>query len=146
MYHLFAKAEKIKALSEALRVTKKGGLVFVAYCIADASILNYGFKKDNIFDLIDKKMLDTKTFKAFSNPWDLFELHRKEEIDELMSTFNVKRLHYVATDGYTNHMRETVDNMDEKTFNIYLQYHFTICDRSDMVGLTRHSLDIMKKV
>ena len=31
MYHLFTTDDKLKALSEAIRVTKKGGIVFAAY-------------------------------------------------------------------------------------------------------------------
>ena len=39
MYHLFTEGEKLQALSEATRVTKKGGVIFTAYCMGDASIL-----------------------------------------------------------------------------------------------------------
>ena len=58
-------------------------------------------------------MLDTETFDTFSNPWDLFELHRNEDIDNLRNQFPVTQLHFIATDGYTNHMRDTVDRMDD---------------------------------
>ena len=33
MYHLYTKEEKLKALSEAVRVTKPGGHILVAYCM-----------------------------------------------------------------------------------------------------------------
>lgn len=36
MYHLFTTEDKLKALSEAIRVTKKNGVVFAAYCMGDA--------------------------------------------------------------------------------------------------------------
>ena len=39
LYHLYTEEDKKQAISEALRVTKKGGIVFVAYCISDASLL-----------------------------------------------------------------------------------------------------------
>lgn len=83
MYHLFTKEEKQKALAEALRITKRGGIIYVAYCIADISILDHGFKQGHIFELIEKEMLDTEQFKAHSNPWDLFELHRREDMTGL---------------------------------------------------------------
>ena len=44
MYHLYAESDKHQAISEALRVTKSGGVIFAAYCISDASILESGFK------------------------------------------------------------------------------------------------------
>ena len=33
MYHLFTMEDQLKALSEAIRVTKKGGILFAAYCM-----------------------------------------------------------------------------------------------------------------
>jgi ubiquinone/menaquinone biosynthesis C-methylase UbiE len=147
IYHLFTEEDKLKALSEAVRITKKGGIVFVAYCMMDVSILDYGFMQGHVFELIEKKMLDTETFKAYSNPWDLFELHRKDDIDCLMNRFDVTRLHFVATDGYSCHsnMREALANMDDKTFDLYLKYHYATCEQADKVGLSHHTLDVFRK-
>lgn len=145
MYHLFTEEEKLQALSEAIRVTKKGGIIFVAYCMGDASVLLYGFARGEIHNIIDKCMLDPVTFKTFSKPWDLFELHRKEDIDALRSHFNVTQLHFLATDGYANHMRATLDEMDEETFQLFLRYHFATCERLDMIGYSNHTLDIFRK-
>ncbi len=147
LYHLFTEADKLRALSEAIRVTKAGGVVFAAYCVSDASILRYGFLEGHIFELIEKNMIETEGFKAFSKPSDVFELHRKEDIDALMARFDVTRLHYAATDLMTNFpgMREAVDAMDDRTFALYLRYHFAMCERSDMVGMTNHSLDVFRK-
>ena len=145
MYHLFRIEDKLKAVSEAIRVTKKGGIVFAAYCMGDASVLSYGFIRGEIYNIIEKCMLNTETFDTFSNPWDIFELHRKEDIDNLRSRFNVTQLHFVASDGYTNHMRATVDNMDDRMYEIYVKYHLAICERQDMVGYSHHTLDIFRK-
>lgn len=145
MYHLFTTEDKLKALSEAIRVTKKGGIIFAAYCMGDASILSYGFIHGQIHNIIEKCMLDTETFDTFSNPWDLFELHRKEDIDNLRKQFPVTQLHFIATDGYTNHMRDTVDQMDDAMYELYLKYHLTTCERQDMIGYSHHTLDIFRK-
>ena len=145
MYHLFTEEDKLAALSEAIRVTKKGGIIFAAYCMGDASVLSYGFIRGEIFSIIEKCMLNTETFDTYSNPWDIFELYRKEDIDRLREQFNVTQLHFVASDGYTNHMRETVDSMDERMYELYLKYHFATCERQDMVGYSHHTLDIFRK-
>lgn len=146
MYHLYTVDEQKQALSEALRVTKKGGLMFAAYCISDASVISFGFKDGNIFDLIEKGLINTETFKTYSTPAELFQLYRKEDIDALNSGFDVTRLQYVATDLMTNYMRETIDAMDDETYIMYLKYHLSVCERSDMVGATHHSLDILRKL
>lgn len=145
MYHLFNQEDKLKALSEAIRVTKKGGVVFAAYCMGDASVLSYGFIRGEIYNIIEKCMLDTETFATFSNPWDIFELYRKEDIDKLRNRFSVTQLHFIASDGYTNHMRETVDNMDDRMYELYLKYHLATCERQDLIGYSHHTLDIFRK-
>ncbi|MDD4124743.1 MAG: class I SAM-dependent methyltransferase [Eubacteriales bacterium] len=145
MYHLFCEKDKLSALSEALRVTKHGGIVFAAYCIADASIIGYGFLRGNVKALVNSGMLDPITFQTHSEPKDVFELYRKADIDALMLHFNVTRLNYIGTDMVTNFMRETVDAMDDETFALFMKYHFSICEREDLIGATHHSLDIFRK-
>lgn len=145
LYHLFNDNDKKQAISEAIRVTKKGGVIFVAYCMNEATIINWGFQKGNILDGIESGIIDKDTYKCLSNPSMLFEMHRIEEIHKLMSNFEVERLHFVATDLATNYMRSTIDEMDEKMFETYLNYHFSICERADLVGVTHHSLDIFRK-
>ena len=145
MYHLFTREEQLQALCEAIRVTRRGGIIFSAYCMADASILAYGFVRGEIHNIIDKCMLDPVTFETFSKPWDLFELYRREDIDALRSHFPVTQLHYLATDGYANHMRQTLEEMDEKTFGLFLQYHFATCERVELTGYSNHTLDIFRK-
>jgi len=146
MYHLYTVDDQRQALTEALRVTKKGGLLFAAYCISDASLINYGFKDGNIHELINKGLINTETFKTFSTPAEVMQLYRKEDIDALNSCLKVNRLHYLATDLMTNYIQEAIDEMDDETYKMYLKYHFVVCERSDLVGATHHSLDILRKL
>lgn len=145
MYHLFTVPEQLQALSEAIRVTKKGGVVFAAYCGNDATMVQYCFGRGMLKLQKYRDLVDPVTFKASSDPAELFELYRKEDIDALMSAFSVKRLHYIGTDMATNYMRAAIDEMDEELFDLYLKYHFTICERSDLVGASHHILDVFRK-
>ena len=145
MYHLFTEAEQKQALAEAIRVTKKGGVIFAAYCGNDATMVQYCFGRGMLREERYKKLVDPVTFKASSDPAELFQLYRKEDIDALMDGFAVSRLHYVGTDMATNYMRSTIDEMDEELFKLYLQYHFAICERADMVGTSHHILDVFRK-
>ena len=52
MYHLFTKEDKVRALCEAKRVTKPGGIIFVAYVMNEYSILTYGFKQKHIAECV----------------------------------------------------------------------------------------------
>lgn len=147
LYHLYTKKDKQKALSEAIRVTRPGGIIFAAYVISDGCLLDEGFHRGNInvAEYIEKGLIDFKTFIAKSQPKDLFELVRKENIDDLMSVFSVSRLNYVASDGCALFMREAVDAMDDVTFELYLKYHFATCEREDLLGISSHAIDIFRK-
>lgn len=145
MYHLFEPRDQERALEEAVRITRPGGVVCVAYCMMDASIYQYGFAGGQIERLLAEGLIDDQQFVAKSTPAELFQLYRKEQIDRLIAALPVRRLHLVATDLYTNHMRAAVDAMDDARFALYLKYHFALCERPDMLGLTHHSLDVMRK-
>lgn len=147
LYHLYNIDDKRKALNEAIRVTKKGGIVFAAYVISDGCLLDEGFNRNNINvrEYVNNGLLDAETFAAKSAPKDLFELVRKEDINELMSVFSTTRLHYVASDGCSLFMREAIENMDNETFQLYLKYHLATCEREDLSGVTSHAVDIFRK-
>ena len=146
MYHLFTVEEQRQALYEAVRVTKPGGILFVAYCGNDATMVQYCFGRGMLREQRYRDLVDMQTFKASSDPAELFELYRKEDIDALIFDLPVQRLHYVGTDMATNYMRDTIDTMDDDFFDLYLKYHFTICERSDMVGVSHHILDVLRKL
>lgn len=145
MYHLYTREEQRQALSEAVRVAKRDGVIFAAYCMSDASILQYGFGRDNIHELIAQHKLDPETFETFSRPQDLFELYRKQDIEALRGSLPVSQLHFVAADGYACHMREKLAQMTEDVFALYLRYHLATCERPDLIGYSNHTLDIFRK-
>ena len=145
MYHLYTEAEQRMALAEAIRVTKKGGIVFAAYCGNDATIVQYCFGRGMLREKRYQDLVDPVTFKASSDPAELFQLYRREDIDALMADFPVTRLHYVGTDMATHYMRGVIDEMEPEFFEVYLRYHYSVCERADMVGTSHHILDVFRK-
>lgn len=147
LYHLYTQDDKRRALREAIRVTKPGGVIFAAYVISDGCLLDEGFRRGNISvaEYVRDGLLDARTFAASSQPKDSFELVRKEDVDELMSVFPVTRLHYVASDGCALLLRDEIDAMDADAFALYLKYHFATCERADLAGITSHAVDIFRK-
>lgn len=146
MYHLYTVEDQRRALTEAIRVTKPGGVVFAAYCGSDATAIQYCFVRGMFKDPHYRALADPVTFKLASTPAEVFTLYRREEIDGLMESLSVKRLHFVGTDMATGYMRDTIDQMDDELYELYLQYHFAVCERSDLVGASNHFLDIFQKI
>ncbi|MBR4799991.1 MAG: methyltransferase domain-containing protein [Clostridia bacterium] len=144
MYHLYTKVEKIKALSEAVRVTKPGGHILVAYCMNEPTVIQYVFGLNNLREVMDLNML-TPDWHCISEPKDVFELVRTEDIAELDAAVPVKRIKLVAADGATNYKRESIDAMDDETFGKWMDFHFATCERQDLIGASHHTLDILQK-
>ena len=146
LYHLYTNADKHQAISEALRVTKPGGVIFAAHCLSDGIVASSGFKKNKIKEYIRHGKINPITFSTTSGPEDIFELVCKDDIDKLMAPFAAERLHYVSTDLFTTWIgHDAINEMDDETFALYLRYHFVICERADMLGTGHHSLDVFRK-
>ncbi len=145
MYHLYTTEDKLKALSEAIRVTKKSGLIFVAYIQFDAAMIQTGFMNSMFDYLIELNAFDKEKFLPISNEKAVFELHRKEQINELNSHFNVERLHYIGTDMFAEYYKDKLCEMDERLYNEFIKYTLTICENQNLVGVSNHVLDILKK-
>ncbi len=144
MYHLYTREDKLRALSEAVRVTKPGGYILVAYCMNEPTVVQFVFGQSHLREVTELNML-TKDWHCISEPKDLFELVRTEDIASLDAELPVERLKLVATDGATNYMRQYIDSTDDETFEKWLDFHFTICERQDLIGASHHTLDILRK-
>lgn len=145
MYHLYSDEEKIAALKEAVRITKIGGHILVAYCMNEATVIQYVFGCNKLKAVMDFNML-TDDWKCVSEPKDLFEMVRTEDIERINAAVSVVREKLVAADGASRYIREFIEEMDEETFEKWLSYHFATCERQDLIGATNHALDILRKV
>ena len=145
MYHLYTKEDKLRALSEAVRVTKPGGRILVAYCMNEPTVIQYVFGMNHLHEVMELNML-TPDWHCVSEPKELFELVRTEDIAALNAGFPVEREKLVATDGATNYLREYIDALDDETFGKWLDYHFAICERQDLIGASHHTLDVLRKL
>ena len=144
LYHLYSTKDKKRALSEAVRVTKPGGFILVAYCMNEPTVIQYVFAGGNLQKVMDNNML-TDDWHCKSEPKEVFELIRTEEIAELDKALPVEHIKLVATDGATNYLRQMIDTMDDKTFEKWVEYHLSTCERQDLIGASHHTLDVLRK-
>ena len=145
MYHLFKFEDKLKALLEAKRVTKTGGVILVAYVMNEYGILTYGFKENNIKKCMEDNRI-TEDFHCVSAPEDLYDYVRLEDINQLVAAAELSRIKIISPDGPANYMRQVLNAMDEETFKLFIQYHLSTCERQDLIGAAAHTVDILQKV
>lgn len=141
LYHLFGEEEKLKALREAVRVTKPGGLIFVAYLMNEYSILSYCFDEDRICDLMDRGVVDEQ-FHIQAQEGELYDYIRLEDIDRLNEKAGLQRMTIFSPDGAADYMRVRLNKMSEATFARFVEYQKCISERSDLIGAGSHTVDV----
>lgn len=144
MYHLYTFEDKLKALNEAKRVTKSGGIIMVAYCMNEYSVITYAFKQNHIKECIEEGRL-SDDFRTLSSSKDLYDYMRLDNIDELNEAAKLERLKIISADGPADYLRPVLNGMDEETFDIFVKYHLSTCERRELVGAGAHTLDILRK-
>lgn len=143
MYHLFSFQDKLQALLEAKRVTKTGGVIFAAYCMNEYCVITHGFKENFIKESIRQGKL-TEDFQSISGEEDLYDYVRIEEIDRLKDASGLERLQIISADGPANYLRPVLNAMDEETYNLFLKYHLSTCERPELLGAAAHTVDILR--
>lgn len=142
MYHLHSMEEKVTALKEAMRVTKKGGYIFVAYVMSDYAVIKYGFMEGNILSSMENGKLD-EDFKVKSDSKELYDYVRLDDIDEINRRSGAKREAIIAPDGAADYIRPYLNSMDEESFKIFLDYQIKNSKRPELLGSSSHLLDIL---
>lgn len=144
MYHLFSKEDRLKALSEAKRVTKKDGVILVAYVMNEYGVLTYAFKERHVLECMEQNRF-TKDFHTISEPKDLYDYVRLEDIDELNQRAGLTRIRILSPDGPANYMRPFLNQLSDEEFELFVQYQTATCERQDLIGAGAHTVDILKK-
>lgn len=143
LYHLIGDDEKLKALNEAKRVTKPGGLIFVAYLMNEYSILSYCFDEDRIGDLMANSFVDKK-FHVQTPEGELYDYVRMDDVNRLNEMAGLERVTVFSPDGAADYMRTRLNKMSEETFAHFIEYQKTISERPDLIGAGSHIVDVVR--
>lgn len=143
LYHLYNKGDQMRAINEAIRVTKKDGIIAIAYLTSDSIMVNWALKKKH---LIDGYMKDfDENFKMINYPEGVFAAFYIEEFKNMMLEFNVTCEYNIATDGMAHHFKEVIDSLSDEEFEVWVRYHLSTCEREELQGYSNHMLYIARK-
>lgn len=143
LYHLIGDEEKLKALLEAKRVTKPGGLIFVAYLMNEYSILSYCFDEERIGGLLERGVVD-KNFHIQAQADELYDYVRLDDINRLNEMVGLQRVTIFSPDGASDYMRTRLNRMSEETFAHFIEYQKCISERQDLIGAGSHVVDVVR--
>ena len=145
MYHLYENADHHRALDEAIRVTRPGGVILAAFLSAHAIICtNY------LYDWVPTVDGIKENFDS-----DYNVLHFKEQ---MFTGFDIREFEELFTDKAVDHITTAaVDNvievaekradfcMRDEDFEAFVDYQLHICEKREMLGNSSHLLYICRK-
>ncbi len=140
LYHLHSEEDRQRCIAEAKRVCKRDGKLFFAFIANDFVFLTELMYDQNYFMTGD---YDKDTFALHDFP---FVFHTVQECREMLFRGGVRILHEVASDGASELMEERINGMDEENYRQYLRYHFYICEKPEMLGMSNHLLYVTEKI
>ena len=142
LYHLYTEEDQKQAISEAIRVTKKGGIIMIAYILSDAVIVAWALDGH----LIDGQGVDfDENFKIINTEEGVFAAFYIKEFEKMMKGFDVKKLKNIAVDGMSEHVGDRINILSDEEFAVWLKYHLSTCERKELQGYSNHMLYICKK-
>lgn len=144
LYHLYEKEDQEKAIEEAIRVTKKNGIIAIAYLASDSIIIDWALRDRHLIDGYGKEF--DENFKIINYPEGVFAAFYIQEFKDMMKRFPISLEHNVATDGMTRHMREQIEELSEEEFDMWMKYHLSACEREELQGYSNHLLYICRKM
>lgn len=147
-YHLVRESDRNKNIKESLRVLKKGGLLFTAY-IPRYYVFQYIALQDNQYldNNLAKQLIQTGELhhddeKCF---WTDTYYSTCEEMESLYKQHGLTLVDHFAQDGATPHYAEKVDKWDNGQFQIWCDYHYSICRERSLLGASNHVIVVGKK-
>jgi len=143
MYHLLKREEKIRALKEASRVTKKGGRLMVAYCMNEYAVLVHGFRDNYYSEAMENNRL-SEDYRCIPTEDDLYDYVRISDINSYNKDAGLIREKIFSPDGPADYMRSVLNKMDKKTFDGFINYQLAMCEREDLMGAGSHVVDVLR--
>ena len=142
MYHAKTTKDKIQILNECKRITKSGGIIFVAYYMNEYGIIRHGFVDGNI----KQELLNGRIDENFHivNKDDLYSFDRIEDIDFYNNSVGLEREMIFAPDGASDYMRDVLNKMDDETFDLFKKYQLSVCENKELLGASSHVVDVLK--
>ena len=143
MYHLYEKDEVNRAIDEAIRVTKPGGVIMFAFISVFAIMYaNYFYgnwtagQKENFTDDYQVRHFKEQLFTGY-------------ELTEFEQLFQEKPVEWITTagvDGLLEPIEKRPDfSLSDEDFKAMAEWYLAFSEKRDLLGSTNHLLYICRK-
>jgi ubiquinone/menaquinone biosynthesis C-methylase UbiE len=146
--HVLDKRERDQAISELIRVTKRGAPIFVSVMSRLAMLVSeLKLFQHEIEHPLFKKIRDTGSYPG-GYGFTACHFFLPEELKESFAKRRVKILEMVGLEGVGSHFQEKINKLakNKKRWKVWLETHYKICTHPVVVGISEHILIICKKL
>ena len=144
MYHLYDPEEIHRAIDEAIRVTRPGGVLFFAFLSV------YGIMYANYFHgnwALGEDENFTKDYKIRHFKEQLFTGYDVIEFGQLFAGKPVIWMTTAGTDGILESIEDCPDfDISEEDFKAYAAWYLHFAEKRELLGNTNHLLYICRKI
>jgi len=150
LYHLLAEEDRRRAVSEALRILKPGGLIFASFITRYAFLVDLlkneprGIKAcGSIVEglLGDGLNIISEANPGFTNAYFIHPL----EIEPLMASYGLTKLRLAAAEALIAQAEPSVAILPENLFQVWLDLSYRLGTDPITWGATEHMLYVGKK-
>ncbi|MBQ0165920.1 MAG: methyltransferase domain-containing protein [Treponema sp.] len=143
MYHLYEKADWDRCIEEAVRVTKKDGVIFFAF-LSVYAIMYVNYLQGNFDPGLEENFdADMKTRHFTEQAFTGFDV---TEFESLFTGKNVTHITTAAADGLLELAQGKEDfKMGDHDFKLFVKYHLATCEKRELLGMSSHLLYMCRK-
>ncbi len=143
LYHLYEEKDVQMALDEAIRVTKTGGVILVAF-LSVYAILFDNYLDGNLAAGLEENFAEDYKVKHFEE--QLFTGYDITEFEELLAEKGVKHMTTAAMDSVLELAEGRSDfAMSDEEFALFVKYHLATCEKRELLGASSHLLYVCRK-
>lgn len=149
LYHLLKLGDRKKAVREAYRVLKRGGLIFTSFITQYAPIRWVGKyepewiinNKDKLHELLNNKFLIQGEGGGFTSAY----FAHPSEIKPLLETASFTTIDMIACEGLLSMIEEKVNEIYGELWDAWVELNYKLAKDSSIFGCAEHILYIGRK-
>lgn len=144
LYHLYEAEEVHRALEEAIRVTKKGGVIFAAFLSVHAILFN-NYLQGNLAAGLEENFDEHYGVKHFEE--QLFTGYDIAQFEQMIRREKVQYLTTASADSILELAEHRSDfQMSDEEFERFAQYHLATCEKRELLASASHLLCLCRKM
>ena len=146
LYHLYSREEADRAIDEAIRVTRPGGVLLFAFLSVHAILYDNYLQSEPHTVRAGLKENFTGDFRVRHFPEQVFTGYGVAEFEALFHNKPVTHLATVAADGILELAEGRSDfSLSDEDFRRFAAYHLRHCETRELLGSSAHLLYICRK-